>query len=164
MTEHPCPHCGAPLPEGASFCPHCAKEVEERKPARKAIPLRRKILLALLVLVVVAAGVIGWRLADQPDVYDGQGVVTYGDYQLVLSYSGARATPQPERYQKSAPGEQYRFPSLLFINDATTGADATEAFSKRWKASRPRCWSPPAICRSPAANRPPMTMILRPWS
>ena len=118
MTEHPCPHCGAPLPEGASFCPHCAKEVEERKPARKAIPLRRKILLALLVLVVVAAGVIGWRLADQPEVYDGQGVVTYGNYQLVLSYSGARATPQPERYQKSAPGEQYRFPSLLFINDA----------------------------------------------
>lgn len=130
MTEHPCPHCGTPLPEGASFCPHCAKEVEERKPARKAIPLRRKILVALLVLVVVAAGLVGWRMADQPDVYDGQGGVTYGDYQLVLGYPDARFTPLPERYQQSAPGERYRFPSLLFINDAATGEDAKAAFSQ----------------------------------
>ena len=89
MTEHPCPHCGTPLPEGASFCPHCAKEVAEHKPARKAIPLRRKILVTLLVLVVAAAGLVGWRMADQPDVYDGQGGVTYGDYQLVLGYPDA---------------------------------------------------------------------------
>ena len=130
MTEHPCPHCGTPLPEGASFCPHCAKEVKERKPARKAIPLRRKILVTLLVLVVVAAGLVGWRMADQPDVYDGQGGVTYGDYQLVLGYPDARFTPLPERYQQSAPGEQYRFPSLLFINDAATGEDAKAAFSQ----------------------------------
>lgn len=157
MTEHPCPHCGAPLPEGASFCPHCAKEVEERKPARKAIPLRRKILLALLVLVVVAAGIIGWHLADQPEVYDSQGGVTYSDYQLVLSYPGARATPQPERYQQSAPGEQYRFPSLLFINHATTGEDATEAFSQEVEGITAQMLEPTGgdleiTCSEPAPN------------
>ena len=141
MTEHPCPHCGAPLPEGASFCPHCAKEVEERKPARKAIPLRRKILLALLVLVVVAAGLMGWRLADQPEVYDGQGGVTYGDYQLVLSYPGARATPQPERYQRSSTGSRRCSLSMMQPPARTLQRPSP----RRWKASRPRCWSTPAI-------------------
>lgn len=156
MTQHPCPHCGAPLPDGASFCPHCAKEVEARKPARKAIPLRRKLLLALLVLIVAAAGIIGWRVANQPEVYDGQGGVVYGDYQLVLAYSGARATPMPERYQKSAPGEQYRFPTLLFINNAVTGEDATEAFSQEVEGITAQMLEPTGdldiTCSEPAPN------------
>ncbi|MCI9311689.1 MAG: zinc ribbon domain-containing protein, partial [Lawsonibacter sp.] len=26
-----CPHCGAQLPDAASFCPHCAQNISERK-------------------------------------------------------------------------------------------------------------------------------------
>ena len=29
--QKPCPHCGALLPEGASFCPHCARSVREHR-------------------------------------------------------------------------------------------------------------------------------------
>ena len=29
--EQICPHCGASLPEEASFCPHCARDIHSRK-------------------------------------------------------------------------------------------------------------------------------------
>ena len=44
--EHRCPHCGAPLPEQAAFCPHCAKSVHPRRTPRVPFPLRKKVLLA----------------------------------------------------------------------------------------------------------------------
>lgn len=132
--EQKCPHCGAPLPEGASFCPHCAKTLTGRKEARKAIPLRRKVLIGLLILVVLAAGITAWYLATRPKTYEGKGGVYYsdenGDYQIAIAFLNGRTNPQTERWSEGVPGEQYRFPSMLFINDAATGEDATEAFSK----------------------------------
>ena len=57
--QHTCPHCGAPLPEAASFCPHCAQSVRTPETVQ-APPARRRRLpgIAALILVIAAAG--GW--------------------------------------------------------------------------------------------------------
>ena len=76
--ERICPHCGTPLPDEAAFCPHCARNVRERKTQKIPIPLRRKVLLGLLALVVLAALGGGMYWAARPYVpqeYDGIGEV-----------------------------------------------------------------------------------------
>ena len=55
--EHSCPNCGAPLPEGASFCPHCAQNIRPRKLVAIPTHLWRKGLKWMLTLaVLIAAG------------------------------------------------------------------------------------------------------------
>ena len=57
INEKTCPCCGAPLPEEAAFCPHCATSINRRsktKPPRltpKRLVLAALILLAILLLV-----------------------------------------------------------------------------------------------------------------
>ena len=53
--EHKCPHCGTPLPEEASFCPHCAQSLRTREAAAVPSHLWRKGLKWVLALVIVAA-------------------------------------------------------------------------------------------------------------
>lgn len=48
--EQRCPHCGAALPADASFCPFCARDIRSRKTPHVPIPLRKKVLCALLAL------------------------------------------------------------------------------------------------------------------
>ena len=57
--EHKCPHCGADLPEEASFCPHCARTVYPRKTAKVPVPMLKRVLLGLLVLAAVSAVAAG---------------------------------------------------------------------------------------------------------
>ena len=65
--ESKCPHCGAPLPEGASFCPHCAQSVRTRKKANFPVHLWRKGLKWVLALALVAAvSVAAWTLLYKP--------------------------------------------------------------------------------------------------
>ena len=57
--DHVCPHCGAPLAEGASFCPHCAQSIRAPEPIQVPKPRRRfPWVVALILVVVIAAG--GW--------------------------------------------------------------------------------------------------------
>ena len=63
-----CPHCGARLPEEASFCPHCAQSVKEHKevlPPRRLS--RRALYSALASLLILALAVAGW-LYTRPKV------------------------------------------------------------------------------------------------
>ena len=90
--EHKCPHCGAPLPEDAAFCPHCAKDIHPRKQAKTANPLLKKLLVGLLILVVAAAigGAIWYcNRPHVPQEFDALGEVYYesGDktYQLLVA-------------------------------------------------------------------------------
>ena len=53
--EHNCPHCGAPLPEGASFCPHCAQSIRERQLVKIPSHLLRKGIKWILAAVLLAA-------------------------------------------------------------------------------------------------------------
>ena len=65
--EHKCPHCGALLPEDASFCPHCARSVRERENAQAPAHLWRKGLKWVLLLVlIVAVGAGAWALRPEP--------------------------------------------------------------------------------------------------
>lgn len=57
--EHNCPHCGAPLPENVSFCPHCAQSVRDHRAADIPSHLWRKRLkwaLALALVLAIAGG------------------------------------------------------------------------------------------------------------
>lgn len=65
--EYKCPHCGAALPEDASFCPHCARSVRERENAKAPAHLWRKGLKwVLLLALVVAVGAGAWALRPEP--------------------------------------------------------------------------------------------------
>ena len=65
--EYRCPHCGAALPEDASFCPHCAQSVRDRETAKAPAHLWRKGLKWVLLLVlVVAVGAGAWALGSEP--------------------------------------------------------------------------------------------------
>ena len=133
--EHKCPHCGAPLPEESSFCPHCATDIHPRKQAKEAAPLLKKLLVGLLILVVAAA--IGWAIwycnrPYEPQEFDALGEVYYesGDktYQLLVAWPNDRCAPAADIYHQGAPDEQYRWPSRWYVNDAATGADAWAEF------------------------------------
>ena len=64
--EHKCPHCGASLPENASFCPHCAQSIRTREPAPFPAHLWRKGLKWVLALAIVAAAaLVGWALLHE---------------------------------------------------------------------------------------------------
>lgn len=153
---HKCPHCGAPLPENASFCPHCARDIHPRKQAKNATPLLKKLLLGLLAVAVLAAVGFGLWAAFAPKTYDGYGEVRYGDYQLLLTQSVDRYTPVPETTIPGEPEGQYRVPSRLFINSAD-GEDASESFLAEVEEVRAAFTgqedSPsPYLCSQPAYN------------
>ena len=88
--EKNCPHCGAPLPQEAAFCPHCAQSVNRRNQAKVPVPFPwRKALRVGLPLLVVIGLLLGWYLCTRPRIYDdgGTATVTYtdrdGSYQLL---------------------------------------------------------------------------------
>ena len=131
--EHSCPRCGAPLPEGAVFCPHCARDIHTRLSLAPPSPLPRKLLLGLLALAVLSAAVCtGLWLQLSPKTYDGYGEVLYpgknGSYQLLISSIGNRFTPQPINTFQSEPDGQYRTTSCLFVNEAGSERGAGQAF------------------------------------
>ena len=128
--EHKCPWCGGDLPENASFCPHCAQFTRPRKEAATPIPLRKKALLGLLLLAVLAAVGAGLWLSLSPKSYDGYGEVRYRDYQLLLSQFSDRYVPSPTVSVQGEPEGQYRMPARLFINNSD-GQDASQAFLGR---------------------------------
>lgn len=60
-----CPHCGSPLPDEAAFCPRCAQTVRPRRSPRQPVPLRKRVILGLLALVLAAAGGL-WLYRSPP--------------------------------------------------------------------------------------------------
>ena len=115
-----CPHCGAQLPDAASFCPHCAQSVTQRRELHPPRRLPRRVLRgALLVLVLGALAVTAW-LYTRPKIYDnGTAEVIYtdsdGSYQLLAVEEGV----------------DYRMPSRLYVNHVDTGVNAKEAFFRK---------------------------------
>ncbi len=141
--ERICPHCGTPLPDEAAFCPHCARNVRERKTQKIPIPLRRKVLLGLLALVVLAAlgGGMYWTARPYvPQEYDGIGEVYYTlddtAYQILVAWPNDRCAPAPDIYQNGRAEETTRWPSRLYVNYKDTGADGWDVFSQQVDAVR----------------------------
>lgn len=160
--EQKCPHCGADLPEEASFCPHCATTVHRRKAAKVPVPMLRKALTVLLVLVIVSAVAGGLWLKLKPKTYDeyGQVIYTAGDgtvYQVLLGSNADRFTPQPQLTVSCEADGQYRMPSRLYINNSGSGEDANQAFLELVESASAEFIhqedSPsPMVCSQPAYN------------
>lgn len=136
----PCPHCGASLHEEASFCPYCARTVNERKEAQPPRHMPgRALYSALIVLAAVAAlALLAFWLHSRPRVYDNDGTeVIYRDqgvdYQLCIAWANDPFTPAKRvRYSGSAPlDEIYRYPVLLYINLTDGQTSAAEEFLER---------------------------------
>ena len=135
----PCPHCGAALPEEASFCPHCAQAVRPRKevavPARMwRKKVRRALLLAGLVLLTAGGLLLGAALyrAVTPDLYDAYGEVVYSNgsnsYHLYLTFQDNASGPQPEYTVQAEKYVAYERASNLFITHVESGHNASQMF------------------------------------
>ena len=134
INEKTCPCCGAPLPEEAAFCPHCAKSINRRsknKPPRltpKRLVLAALILLAALLLAAGAYAFLG------PKTYDGLGEVIYtdsdGTYQVLIGW-GDRYEPTTETTHDAADQDRYRFPVRVYVNHQATGEDMAKEFLQK---------------------------------
>ena len=135
----PCPHCGAALPEEASFCPHCAQAVRPRKevavPARMwRKKVRRALLLAGLVLLTAGGLLLGAALyrAVTPDLYDAYGEVVYSNgsnsYHLYLTFHDNASGPQPDYTVQTEKYVAYERASNLFITHVDSGHNASQMF------------------------------------
>ena len=133
-----CIHCGAELPEDASFCPVCAQSQVKRQ---KVSPPRRRwkrplTIFVTLVIIIAAAGVSMWRLRElgQPsaNLYEGDAQLHYtdedGSYDLFLMLN-ARSDPRPETETRAEmrEGETSASPSQLWIEPGE-GAGSQEDF------------------------------------
>ncbi|HIY20708.1 MAG TPA: zinc ribbon domain-containing protein [Candidatus Flavonifractor merdigallinarum] len=110
--EYKCPHCGAPLPEDASFCPHCAQSIRTREKADAPVHLWRKGLKWVLALVLLAAvAVAAWA------VYHNKPSTTFppGETTPVIleEDENGMVTVTPDLMQEY-------FPTLTGINFGTT--------------------------------------------
>lgn len=127
-----CPHCGAVLPDEASFCPSCARSVVLREEVRRRQRLPAKVVFGLLaVLAAAALAVLVWRAV--PRTYDNgtaQALYTLNGqtYQLCIAWSDMPTTASDDRYTSSAIDFDGRYPSLLYINRADTGVNAADEF------------------------------------
>ncbi|MCI9588812.1 MAG: zinc ribbon domain-containing protein, partial [Oscillospiraceae bacterium] len=131
-----CPHCGAQLPDAASFCPHCAQNISERKEVTppRHMP-RRALYSALTVLLILSVALAAWTYT-RPRVYDnGTAEVIYtdsdGSYQLLLNHFGDRFQPMADYAEEVEEGTTSNKPSRLFINHMDTGVNAKEVFLRK---------------------------------
>lgn len=131
----PCPHCGAQLPEEASFCPRCAKSVNVRTAPKPPRPFPRKLLYRVLAVALLAAVALGVRRYTQPKTYEGVGEVIYtdadGTYQLVLKRGSGRYEPVTQEVETPEEGIDYRSTMRLYINHRDSGADASGVFLQK---------------------------------
>lgn len=135
-----CPHCGAALPPVASFCPHCAQAVNERKEALPPRHISRRVLYGALLIflaAVLALAAVRWQ-HNRPRVYDNDGTeVIYRDqgvdYQICIAWANDPFTPAGRvRHSGAAPlDEIYRYPVPLFINLADGTTSAADQFLER---------------------------------
>ncbi len=131
----PCPHCGASLHEEASFCPYCARTVNERKAIHPPRHMPRRALYSALILLCTAAVLVllGCWAHSRPKFYDNGGAeAVYTSqgvkYQLCIAWGDSPFTPAHERHSGGAVDEAYRYPALLYANLADSETYADEAF------------------------------------
>lgn len=136
-----CPYCGAQLPEGAAFCPRCARSVNRRREAAPPRNIPRRALygglLAAAALALALALALGLWLRSRPQVYDnGTAEVLYtrgGEtWQVLAGWMDDRVHPANQIYQPVEDGDMlYTFPQCLYINYPGSGADAKDEFMEK---------------------------------
>ena len=160
-TEHLCPYCGAFLHEKAAFCPYCARSINRRTELRPPALIWRKVLRRGITLLVIAGIILGIYQASRPRVYDAQGEVIYtdrgGTYQLVLGDSNNRYEPIDTVAVHGELDQEYRTPSILYINHVDSGADAGQIFLQKVERVAAELIQPsdspsPVACTQPAPH------------
>lgn len=131
-----CVKCGQPLPENASFCPHCTAVQTEKKAVKTPRRWKKKALIGLGVLILLAAAGTAVALYHRPQHYEGGAQITYQDggksYKVLLTFSegdGLTGHAQGERTDTMAEGMDSAVPCQLYALDSETGELAGEAFA-----------------------------------
>lgn len=129
-----CRNCGADLPEGASFCPHCAQSQIERQEVKPPRLWRKKALIAALCALVLVTAALAVFLPHRPKTYEGGASVTYtdqdGTYELFVGTSlNSIEDKQPEekRTLSLSVDETSYLPAMLGVYRNGTPVDP-EAF------------------------------------
>lgn len=151
--EKKCPYCGKMLPEEVSFCPHCAKSVNQRDQSKvPRFHIFRLLQIAVLVLIVGAIGT-GLYVKLRPKTYDAMGEVTYesgGRECLINFYQNGIS----EVSQVAGDEERYRFPLTLCVNYRDTGENASEEFMQNVETFRLDIEQPEDSLRPVTATEP----------
>ena len=157
--EKKCPYCGSLIPEEASFCPRCAKSLNQRAQAKPPGRLAFRLLPGAGLLLAAVLFASAFYLYTRPKTYEGMGEITYADsnssYQLVLNYLlEHRYSPEPVLNANIGGEDSYRTPCWLYINESSTGADAADAFmekvdSVQIKIEQPDGSLSPVLCSEP---------------
>ena len=129
-----CRNCGADLPEGASFCPHCAQSQIERQEVKPPRLWRKKALIAALCALVLVTAALAVFLPHRPKTYEGGASVTYtdqdGTYELLVgTFLNNIEDKQPEekRTLSLSVDETSYLPAMLGVYRNGTPVDP-EAF------------------------------------
>ena len=135
-----CVNCGAELPGGAAFCPHCEASQIERRPVRPPRPWRKRAAAAaaaLLLLAALAAAAL-WLVpgrGHQPAAYTGGAELIYpgedGEYRLFLCFDWPcieDGISQDLAVVELAADSELFKPSLFSAQFADSGEDAREEF------------------------------------
>ena len=153
-TTKTCLRCGAPLPEGAAFCPVCTASQVERQTL--PMPRRRRrvwpvaagcLMLAALALFFVLRRPAAEPVepaADQPSPQETDPYLTAcqtyytaadgREYHVFAAFSpqgegGDDTVPVGYHAELVPEGMQPSCPATVFVTDALTGANANAAFS-----------------------------------
>ena len=133
--EHVCPHCGRPLPEGASFCPGCTKSINRRERPSPPRPISRRALYAVAALLILLAVCFGIWLTGCPQELEGMGGVLYtdadGTYQVVMAQSSGSYNPIASIKQRCEAGVEYRFPLCVTFYNSVTGENVSHSFREK---------------------------------
>ena len=86
-----CPYCNTEIPDDASFCPHCAHSLKEKKQVEPARPFRRKAMIAALCALIVLAAIGIYTAANRAGTYETNGAwLSYadgdGEYELIATF------------------------------------------------------------------------------
>ncbi len=140
MDMKKCPYCGRELPEAASFCPWCARSINERRELKipRRLPRRARLSLAVLLAALAAGAALGglWY-ANRPQVLDGGAEILYQDgseqYRLIFNWPGQMDRAGNDLFQEAVEGEQpaRSFYQCFFVLDPGTGANLKDAFMDR---------------------------------
>lgn len=139
-----CRFCGKELPDDASFCPYCARSLEEKEIVQVPVPKRRKILFLCVILAAVACAAGLFLYHTKPKTYD------FGSAEVVYQHDGAVwhvllrnmvgdvvhwKTPQDTFYRMCTAGTQGAVPLQLYVYDEKTGNSAAEEFLAELESS-----------------------------